>query len=744
MTVGGRLLFALAALAPGLALGADPPEAIPIHRVTTAIVIDGDLSDAGWHEAPGIETWFETNVSDSLPSKLHNVAYLAYDQQFFYAGFVFEDPEPARVRAPLGDRDDVPGFTDYGGVILDTRNDGKTAQMFLANARGIQYDAMSSDSTGEDSSPDFFWDSAARITDKGWQLELRIPFSSLRYASANPEQWGVLLYRNYPREFRYQMFTSRLPRDSTCFICNVRPLVGLTDLPAGAHWVVAPYVSGAHEALPEGLAGSRVRSQKPDAEAGVDAKWIPNPDTILDATLNPDFSQIETDAAQIRANERFALFYPEKRPFFLESVDMLSTPIQAVYTRTFTSPRYGARLTGDSEKTKYTVLLGEDRGGGSVIFPGSQGSDLVDQDFHSWFGVARVRRDLGRSFVGFLYTGREIDGGGHNHVAGPDVQWRPTAQDSIGAQLLWSFSELLDRTDEDRDSVWDGSKFHGYAARLSWYRQTTKWDYYAQGSSYSADFRADNGFVPQVDYRNTYAELGRTFRPKDKPVSRLRTFVFAEYTEDQQGELLYQQVTPGFGMDARWNSFIRLEFSFDNVVNTINVDETTLQTKEFHRFQVRPLIQVRPGKVLQQVTVSATIGDDVDFTANQPADGLTTNLSLALRPSDHVALSLSGSRRTLDAEGERLFTATVARLRAVYTFNSRSWLRLIGQWDEFDTGDVVDHDAALSTSAVFAYKLNWQTVLYVGYGDERTLDNVDHLRRSGRQAFFKFSYAFQG
>ena len=115
--------------------------------------------------------------------------------------------------------------------------------MFLANARGIQYDAITSDASGEDSAPDFFWDSAARITEEGWVLEMRIPFSSLRYTESDPEHWRILLYRNHPREFRYQMFTSRLPRDSPCFICNVRPLTGLAGLPSGGHWVAAPYLN---------------------------------------------------------------------------------------------------------------------------------------------------------------------------------------------------------------------------------------------------------------------------------------------------------------------------------------------------------------------------------------------------------------------------------------------------------------------------------------------------------------------
>ena len=149
------------------------------------------------------------------------------------------------IRSPFADRDHIGGNTDdYAGIILDTRNDGKTAILFLANARGIQYDSVSDDTSGnEDSSPDFFWESAAKITKDGWDLELRIPFSSLRYKKADPQTWGILLYRNYPRDRRYQMFANKLPKGGNCFICNENKIVGLAGLPPGGHLVAAPYVT---------------------------------------------------------------------------------------------------------------------------------------------------------------------------------------------------------------------------------------------------------------------------------------------------------------------------------------------------------------------------------------------------------------------------------------------------------------------------------------------------------------------
>jgi hypothetical protein len=738
------LLLGFELFAAGTAHPTDSEHAIRIQRVVEEIAVDGNLDDPGWKSAEPLTTWYETNPGDNVEPRVRNIAYLAYDDRFLYAAFELEDPEPARIRAPLGNRDHVPGYTDYAGVIIDATNDGRTAQMFLANPRGIQYDAISSDAAGEDSAPDFYWDSAARITAEGWVLELRIPFSSLRYTSRNPEQWGILLYRNHPREFRYQIFSSRLPRDSNCFICNVRPLVGLENLPAGSHWVVAPYVNARQVALPSGQLGAPLGNRSERTELGLDAKWQPSPATVIDATVNPDFSQVEADVAQIAANERFALFFPETRPFFLEAVDLFSTPIAAVFTRSFSDPTWGARATGAAGGHSYTLLLGEDEGGGSVILPGATGSSLVRQDFSSHVALARWRKDLGPSFVSALFTGREIEGGGHNRVLGPDFRFKPTGSDTVTGQFLWSDTETPNRPGLERQ--WDGRSLSGHALELQWNRVTTTWDYTSVYSDVDEDFRADNGFVPQVGYRRGFAEVGRTWRPVEKPITRLRAFTFASRSEDRDGELLGQSITPGFGFDSLLSSFVRVELAFD---------ELRAIEQTFRRNQIRTTIDLRPSRIFSLVRLSAVLGDEVDFANDRLGDGTTLRLAADVRPSDHLVLSLNADRRWLDVDLEdghsgRLFTADVGRLRATYTFTARTWLRLIAQWIETErapelyTFDVDSSDSTFNGSLVFAYKLNWQTVLYAGWGDNRLADDLDTLQKSDRQLFLKIAYAFRG
>lgn len=740
-----NMWIVLLVAAPALAEGPQSPEtvSIAIRRLQTPIVVDGQLSDDGWREAARIETWYETNPGDNVEPPAKNVGYLGYDDRSIYVGFEFFDPEPRRIRAPLSDRDNVPSDTDYGGVILDTRNDGKTGILFLANPRGIQYDAVSDDtSRNEDSSPDFFWDAAGRVTDTGWTLEIRIPFSSLRYRNADPATWGIMLYRNYPRAYRYQFFSTRLPRGGQCFICYSNKLTGLGGLPGGGHVVLAPYVNGHRTSAPQDELGSPLRNEPVDATVGLDVKWTPGADTALDATLNPDFSQIEADVAQIGVNERFALFFTEKRPFFLEGVELLATPIQAVYTRTITSPRWGLRGTGKLGATAFTALMAEDRGGGSVILPGTDSSGLADQEFGSFVAIGRARHDLGRSFISVLATERELrHEPGHNRVIGPDFQWRPSERDTVTGQFLWS-SSLTPRRPE-LAAEWDGRALAGHGAFAWWSHSTSRIDLYTEYKDFDEEFRADDGFVPEVGYRRWDGEYGYTTRPQGF-LSRLRPFVAFDYSEDRAGGVRQRQFSFGAGLDARYNTYARFRYAFDHV---------RAGGQLLPRQQLLYSIQTSPGRLLSGITLDGFVGQQIDFENVRTGSGLSANLSFVLRPTDHLELRFNNARSWLNVDvaagRARLFTASVDRLRATYTFTSRSFLRLIGQYVEtrrepsLYTFPVERKSGEFGGSALFAYKLNWQTVLFVGYGDERALTEQGEWARSGRELFVKVSYAFQ-
>jgi hypothetical protein len=664
------------------------------------------------------------------------VAWLTYDDHFFYAAFEFSDPNPREIRAPYGDHDDTPSYTDYGGIILDTRNDGKTAAMFLANPRGIQYDAITSDVSGGDSSPDFYWDSAARIGPDGWRLEIRVPFSSLRYNQGDPQTWGILLYRNYPRAFRYQMFNVKLPRESSCFVCHGQKIVGLTGLPSGNHVVVAPYATGKLDQTAVGDPGSRLANST-KWDGGVDAKWNPNAVTAIDATINPDFSQVESDVAQISSNERFALFFPEKRPFFLEGLDLFAAPIQAVYTRNLTSPSWGVRSTGQLDGIRYTALVADDRGGGSVILPGPQTSSLANQDFSSHVVIGRARRDFGSSYGSFLLTDKEVDGGGHNRVFGPDFEWRPADTDIIRGQFLYGDTQTPNRP--DLAAEWDGRRLESHAVFGMWSHSSKTWDWLLQLQDIGDDFRADLGFLPQVGIRDTTGIVGWTARPESGPVRRIRPYLRLRNLEATDGSgVVLRRIAPGIDFEGALNSFMEIEERSDRV---------RAGTRHFDNNYVVGTLSLSPSQAIGGVELDVTAGDDVDIEGQRPARSVTVALQGTVRPTDHLALALNGSRRWLDVAPTgsgpktlRLLTADVARLKATYTFSSRAFLRLIGQQtDQNENG----RTETFTGSALFAYKINWQTVLFLGLGDERALSPDDRLEPTGREVFLKVSYAFQ-
>jgi len=747
-------------LAAVSAFGADAPVNMTIHRATGPITIDGELSDPGWQNALKSETWYDTNPGDNTEPKVKTVGYIAYDEHFFYAAIKSFD-NPSDVRAQLGDHDGISGNSDdFSGVILDTRNDGKTAMEFFVNAAGTQYDAALDDATGnEDSSPDLFWDSAVKRTADGWVMELRIPFSSLRYQQKSPQVWGIILYRNIPRERRYQLFDHKLPRGSNCFVCNYNKVGGLEGLPTGGHIVAAPYVTASEKGTLRGNGNNNLLNRPAKGDGGIDVKYTPNEHTALDATLNPDFSQIESDVAQISTNQRFAIFFPEKRPFFLERVELFSTPIQAVYTRTITSPRWGIRGSGNSSGDSYTMLIAQDRGGGSVIIPSATGSSFANQDFGATDAIGRWRHDFGgTSFASFLFTDREYEGGGHNRVLGPDFQWKPTDKDTFTGQFLISQSRTPNRP--DLASEWDGRNLSSYGSDLWWSHSNPKLDLYSEFKDYGDDFRADQGFVPQVGYRSNYGEAGWTTRPKGF-FNRIRYFGMAEYDSEQNGDMLYRLRSAGIGADGKFRSFTRLRFANESFRNNNEV---------LSRNQLVYTIQFAVSRLIPQVSFDGWVGQDIDFFNNRVGHGARVNFSTSLRPTTRLTMStttvlqwLSEKGATAGVEG-RLFTAQVERVRAQYMFSPRMFVRAVVQNQRTSSNpliygvDLPLRDGNLSSQLLFAYKVNWQSVLYVGYGDIRdvneevvSVDPVNPQNRvyrrnfllSNRQLFFKLSYAFQ-
>ena len=722
--------LAVALLAVGSAFGDTPPPTPPatLHRINGTITVDGDLSDSGWQDATKFDQFYETSPGDNVPAKVKTIAYISYDDRYFYIGVRCEDPHPEKIRAPFVERDNVIGTDDNIAVFLDTRNDRRSAIELRVNPRGIQGDAVFNDAnSNEDFSPDFYYDTAAAIDDHGWTAEYRIPFTSLRYGSADPQTWNILVWRNYPRDFRYAFHSAPLPRGSSCVVCFAHPLTGLTQLPEAGHVVAAPYVTAQQNARPSGGVGSKLDNGDFGTDAGADVKWNPTANNAVDLTLNPDFSQIEADVAQITVNQRFAVFFPEKRPFFLEGFDLFDTPMQVAYTRTITAPRFGVRATGKQGANAYTLLITKDEGGGLAILPGPLGSDFAPQDFKSWATIGRVRHDIGTSFVGAVLTDREIQGGGHNRVLGPDAQWRPNESDAVTAQFLLSDTTNPDRP--DLSPAWNGETFRSHAFRAIWSHQKSTHDWFVGARDIGDDFRADLGFIPQVGYRELEGEAGLRFYPEKGLIRYLRPSVAAIRQTDTDGDSIFEQLSlgiQGFGIkNLQFFASVRPREKVNGLAQTYGTF----------------LFQFDPNRRFVRISLDGRIGQQIDFRNAQVGDGAYLNLAATVRPHDRLDLQFNVNREWLDVDAGRLYTADVQRLRAQYSFSAKSLLRVIAQYVETEFGDGT-YDGSFLGSVLYSYKLNWQTVLFVGYGDDRVLTENNELVRTGRSLFLKVSYAF--
>jgi hypothetical protein len=741
-------LLAVSLFGPAASANGQPSHpGAPLHvtRTATPIRVDGDLSDEGWRTATRVDTWYETMPGDNGEPSVNSVGYLAYDHRFFYVAFEFEDPNPSAIRAPLGDRDSIRGSRmDFGGVLLDPLNTGRTAYEFYVSPRNVQYDSVTDDASGQNAAPDFFWDSAARITGRGWTLEIRIPFSTLRYKSGDPQRWGIMLVRNYPRQHWYQFWSMPLPRNNNCQVCYENPLTGLENLPRGGHVTAAPYVSASDtSSRAGGVPGAPLAGEGIKPHGGIDVKFTPNATSAVDLTVKPDFSQVESDTAQISANERFALSFPEKRPFFLESVDLLQMPIQAVYTRTITAPVWGGRLTGRAGGIRYTALVTEDAGGGSVVLPGPNGSSTASQDFASRVFIGRAKREMGRSYVGTLVAAREaVDGGAHNRVAGPDFQWRPSAADVVTGQ--WLFSGTQTPVRPDLTSRWSGQGLTGSALQSSWNHMTRHLDWQVKYSDVDSDFRAETGFVPQVGYRQGYAQAGWQIYPTGF-VSRARTFLNVDYQAERSGAVIARGIDAGLGLVTRFSGSLQFRY-IDNHTRAVSLLIGRRQFGYNARFS--------PSRHFSLVTINGTVGQDIDFANARAASGVTVNANAIVQSTDHFALDLVSNTRWLNVANPaggaaRLLTQSVSRVKGTYTFTSRLFVRVIGQYvstsrdKSLFVSRVGPRAGTFSGSALFAYKLNWQSVMFVGYGDDRELSDARRLEKVSRQFFVKLSYAFQ-
>jgi len=741
------------ALASAWALSAAPradaqeePEvrSFQVVRTSEAIRIDGALDEAAWASAAEIPLAYEIQPGENTPAQIVTVCRLLHDDEHLYVGCRAEDPDPAAIRARFTDRDQAYDG-DFVGIRLDPFRDRRRSFEFYVNPLGVQMDLFRDDlatrSPGSDSSEDetwdALWDSAGRITATGYEVELAIPFSSLRFPPGGGVQtWGFGLIRIYPRRDRFQLATEPFDRDRNCSVCQFSDLTGFEGITPGRHLELDPTVtvdrSDHRDELPDGdLAEGDV-----EVEGGLTLTWGITPDIIFSGALNPDFSQVEADALELDVNRQFAIFYPERRPFFLEGADFFATPLQTVFTRNVADPDWGAKVTGKKGRSAFGAFVAEDART-SILLPGSRRSQLAALGVASTDAVVRYRRDVGaNSALGLVATSR--DGGDYsNQVAGIDGLFRLGAVDSIRVQLLGSRTEypdeIVERYGQPAGSFDDGALY------LSYNHDSRDWRLAATYQDIGDGFRADLGFLPQVDQRYGKALVERTWwAPPGARWLRFSGGVDTVHIDDQRGEPLER-------LDELWVIWRGRRESriFVQAANR----ERTFSGIRFRERYVEGQAGIRPSGSLE-LNLGWNVGEDVDLEHLRPADQVTLAPSLVWDPGRHLHIELDYVHQELDVAEGRLFTARLTELRTVWQFNLRSFVRAILQHRDLDRNPEL-YDAPvdaknrrLFSQLLYSYRVNPQTVFYLGYSDTALeTDRFDSVT-TDRALFVKLGYAW--
>ncbi len=721
------------------------PAVFPVSVARSPIRIDGVLDEAAWTEAVSIPLPFEINPGDNTPSRYRTDCRVTFDDSHLYLGCAAFDPDPSSIRAYITDRDRILGNHDRISFLVDPFDDLRRGWVFEVSALGVQADLTYDERTSAfDTSWDAIWSSAGRITDDGYSIEAAIPFGSLRFpSSSDPQTWRFWINRMRPRDQTVTMRSNTRLRDESCQLCQAHALAGFQGMDPGRNAEIVPTLTASRvDARPDGLA-SPMTAGEVAWEAGIDARWSLTTDLTLNATLNPDFSQIEADAPQLSANSRFALFFPEKRPFFLEGADLFSTPIRAVFTRSVSDPVGGAKFSGKSGPHGIGVLVARDRVN-NLLVPGDLGSRRISRDEEVTASVLRYRRDVGDgATVGTVVTAREGTDGYRGWLGGVDAYVRPHPTLGVNLQVLASrtrYGSALSTEADLPEAPFGGT---AYMADASW--NTGDWGAFAGLNVREAGFRADAGFVPQVDTRSVWANVARTFWGGSDalfPRVSARTGFWRDRTLSDRliGEGVWAQIDfEGPLQSNGWlNPWTSREYfdgrSYD--IEGLNIG-----------------LGFRPTPDLR-LAMNGTFGDAIDFRNGRAARSVRLNPNLELRLGRNVELQASHGIQRLTVDGERILTENAGQLQAAYNFSPRAFVRTTVQYRRTDrnpaTNPELDRtiEESLATQALFSYKVNPLTVVFLGVSDDR-LSFEEHLGARvgltprGRTFFLKLGYAWR-
>jgi len=726
------------------------PNIQPSHtlaKATGVINIDGQLDDDGWDKILPLGNFSEIVPNDMTRPPVRLKAKMTYDQDYLYVAIVVYD-DPELIRANLSDRDEI-WQDDYAGVVLDPNRDGQGLYFIASNPLGIQGDIFIT-LNDEDEGFDLFYQSSGQITDDGYQVEFAIPFKSLRFPNVDVQAWGASLWVTRPRESRSQYSWAAISQDNPCMSCQLGEVRGIKGVKSGRNLEILPSLTGGGVGSLQdpNIPTSGFDQERITVDPSLNVKYGITSDLTADVTVNPDFSQIEADEAQIDVNSTFALFFAERRPFFQEGSGLFNTEIQTVYTRSINDPIAAAKLTGRFGPVDVAYIGARDNHS-PLLLPFEEQSRLV-QGGHSFSNILRVIQNFDNdSFIGALVTDRRLDEGGSGSTFSVDASARFLQKYRISGQMVYSHHhEPVDNDIDDQigelyfgrqnyTGFLDGESFSGYATSVELDRDARYWSFSAGYEAISPTFRADNGFVRQNNNRRVFLWQGITMYPE-------KVIPFLE------------RVRPNMVLGNNWNfDGLQKRFFFRPSVNFQFKQQTNLRVNWWYRDEYFSGEQFNAmtgfsGDISSNfsrainVGLNISIGESIARFLDEPEIGnsLEVNAWGTLRPTNRMSIrpQFSYSRLSDQQTNEEFFSGYIVRTRVKYQFTRHLFLRTVAQYSDFTK--------TLEIDPLLTYQLNAFTAMHIG--STHDLDQFDsteslhkYFRQSHRQIFFKFQYFFR-
>jgi len=708
------------------------------------IVVDGVMDEPVWQSATKMELKYENNPGEGVAAPVKTEIFFYENGESFNVAIIAYDPNPEAIRASLRDRDAL-WNDDNVGIIIDTFNDQRSGYEFFVNPLGAQADMRMDDTNGwnEDPSWDAIWDSAGRITDVGYVVEMSIPFTALRFPQVDGKlTWNVAGWRNYPRDVRSQLATYKRDRNIKCNLCQFDQLVGFKSIKPSKNFQLTPTLTVSRQDQKPVVPGDWENGDA-DVEPGLDIRWGITQDMVLNATINPDFSQVEADAGQLDVNNTYSLFYPEKRPFFLDGASYFDTSsFNFVHTRNIGEPDVGVKLTGKTDQHSYGLMVANDKNT-SFLMPGNAGSGLARLDDESEVVIARYKMDVGeRNDVGVLVTNREATDY-KNTLISIDGNYSFSQFDSIRYQVARSESDNPEAVTKNFDVA---EEQQGNAYSVAYSHQTRDYSLKANYTNVEEDFRADLGFQSQANYEKVVLGGNQTwYGTKDDTFTEWGYFGDWDKTYDQDGKMLEEEYQINGEVQGPMQMYANLGFTHR---------ERYFNGEYFYENQLSSYSRFTPisGLRLQFFT---RLGKQIDYANTQLGDVFNFETTATWDANKHINIDFSHNYSQLDIDSKRLFTANQYDIRFGYQFNMRSILKFVVQYTDVERdADMYKYDhiddrpnetsRRFSTQLLYSYKINSQTLVFVGYSDGGFQDdNLDELVRDQRTIFTKFSYAWQ-